>query len=155
MSVPEDDTHMRDTIDLLSQAAHEYVEVEQDGKIILVPRIDYEKLYWGTRIVSTAYLGQAVVAFKRLEQKALDAKYFMTSARALITKECLIAMYKHYKYGLDAKSSETVRDGKNNQASLVHLIRKQSIEREFTAKDEKARKMLSGWMGSNDNPDNA
>lgn len=142
---------MKDIIDLLSHASHENMEyLDEHDKPQMTSAVDHEHYYWGTRLVNTQHLGEAVVKFKRLEQKAYEAKYFMTAERAKIAKEYILALYKQYKYGIDSKSSETSRDKDNNQSSLLHLIRKQTVEKEFTAKNDKTRKLLSGFLQQKD-----
>jgi len=148
-----EDKNLGDTLDFIIHGSEEYVDVEEaDGKIVKKLQQDPKKLYYQSRIVNSQYLGDAVVAFETLEQAAMSANNYTTPARAKLFMENLLGRYKRLRYGIDAKSSETVRDKKNNQASLVHLMRKQTIEREFNAKDEKSRKILSGFL-SNKEPD--
>jgi hypothetical protein len=151
----QDDINMKDVIDLLSHASHEKIEkIDENDRPYIDSSVDHEHYYWGTRMVNTQHLGEAVVKFKRLEQKANEAKYFMTAGRAKVAREYIMALYMQYKYGIDSKSSETSRDKDNNQSSLLHLIRKQTVEKEFTAKNDKTRKLLSGFLQQKD-PDEA
>lgn len=146
----DNDDHLRDVVDILTHSAHERLEYEEAGETKSKLEMDPELLFWGTRMVNTNKLGEAVVAFKRLEEKAEECKNFMTSKRAEIAEKYLRSMFKQYKYGVVSKSSETVRDKHNNQASMMHLLRKQSVEHEFNSKDEAGRKLLSSWLGKRD-----
>jgi hypothetical protein len=149
-----DDETFADVVDLLGMAAKKTVFVEDDdGRIVEKEKVDRKTIYYGTRIINTSHLGEAVVMFERLEQKAYEAKNYMSPKRAKITEALLLAMCDQYRYGLDSKSSESQRDGKNNQATMMHLLRKQTIEREFTTHDEKTKKLLSGFLGTRDPED--
>jgi len=151
VTTEHEDPYLQDTLGLLSLGSQERVEFEdEDGHIQSRLEMDPEISFWETRMVNTPHLGEAVVKFKRLEQKAYECRNFMTIKRALVTEKLLVAWYKHYRYGVVSKSSETVRDKDNNQDSLVHVLRKQTVKREFNAKDTKSRKLMSAWMGNND-----
>ena len=150
-----EDDHLKDVIDLLNFASHDYVEEEQEGgEMKSVLKLNPKRLYYSTRLVNSTQLGEAVVKFLGLEKLAKEARYFMTPKRALIAKKDLMARFDNYHYGIDAKSSETVRDKDNNQSSLLHLIRKEHVEKEFKAQDAKSQKLLASWLG-NKNPDEA
>jgi hypothetical protein len=154
--MPEDheDPYLQDTLGLLALGAQERVEFEDDdGRMRTRLEADPEISFWQSQMVNSPHLGEAVVKFKRLEQKALECRHFMTIKRAIITEKLLLAWYKHYRYGIVSKSSETVRDKDNNQDSLIHVLRKQTVQREFNTKDTKSAKMLSGWLGRNDPDD--
>ena len=150
-----EDDHLKDVIDLLNFASHDYVDEEQEsGEMKSILKLNPKRLYYSTRLVNTTQLGEAVVKFLGLEKLAKEATNFMTQKRAAIARKDLMARFSNYHYGIDAKSSETSRDKDNNQSSLLHLIRKEHVEKEFKAQDAKSQKLLASWLG-NKNPDEA
>lgn len=143
-----DDETFADVVDILGMAAKREVQYEEDGILKKELRTDNKSLYYETRIVNTSHLGEAIIAYERLEQKAMEAENYTTPKRARVIKDWILARVDQYRYGLDGKSSESQRDGKNNQDTLMHLLRKQTTKREFVADNEKARKLLSGFLGN-------
>jgi len=151
MPYEHEDAYLQDTLGLLSLGSQVRIDDEgEDGTIQSKVEMDPKINFWQTRMVNSPYLGYAAVAFERLEQKAKECRNNMTIRRALITERLLMSYYKHYIYGIVSKSSETVRDKHNNQDSLVHVLRKQTVHREFDAKGKKERALLSGWLGGKD-----
>ena len=150
MSYQPEDNNLRDIIDILSEGAQDWHEyVDENGDIQRKLEIDPEKLYWSTRIVNSPFFGRFILILKRLEQKAHECKNNMSLPRAINMSTDIIAMVKGYKYSVDGKASESIRDKNNTQGTLLHLIRKQSIEREYIAKNEKSKALLGGLLGNN------
>lgn len=149
MSYQEQDNNLKDIIDILSEGSQDWHEyVDENGEIQRRLEIDPEKLYWSTRMVNSAHFGRFILILKRLEQKAHECKNNMSLPRAINMSTDIINMVKGYKYSIDGKASESIRDKNNTQGTLLHLIRKQSIEREYIAKNEKSKTLLSGLIGS-------
>ena len=149
MSYQPEDNNLRDIIDILSEGAQDWHEyVDENGDIQRKLEIDPEKLYWSTRIVNSPFFGRFILILKRLEQKAHECKNNMSLPRAINMSTDIIAMVKGYKYSVDGKASESIRDKNNTQGTLLHLIRKQSIEREYIAKNEKSKALLGGLLGN-------
>jgi len=150
MSVEEDD-HLKDLIALINFGSHNVVEkVDENGVMRRTLELDPRRIYYTTRLVNSQFLGRAVVKFLELKKLADEAINFMTPKRAEIAKKDLMTRFDNFHYGIDAKSSETVRDKDNNQSSLLHLIRKEKIEKELKFSDQKSQKMLSKWLGKDE-----
>jgi hypothetical protein len=148
MSVPDQDKRLQDIVDLLSESAQDYVSyVDENGDVKQKLQIDPEKLYWGTRIVNSPFFGRFVLVLKRLEQKGHECKNNMSLPRAINMAEDIIEMVKGHKYSIDGKSSESIRDKNNTQGTLLHLLARQKIEKEFVMKDGKTKGFLSGMVG--------
>ena len=151
MSYQEQDNNLKDIVDILSESAQDYHEyVDENGEIQRKLEIDPEKLYWSTRMVNSPLFGRFILILKRLEQKAHECKNNMSLPRAINMSTDILAMVKGMKYSVDGKSSESIRDKNNVQGTLLHLIRKQSIEHSINTKDKVRDGMLAGLMGKKD-----
>jgi len=151
VSYNEQDNNLRDIIDIISEGAQDWVPyTDENGDIQKRLEIDPEKIYWSTRMVNSPHFGRFIVILKRLEQKARECKNNMSLPRAIIISDDIIGMIRGYKSSIDGKSSETIRDKNNTQGSLLHLIRKVSIEKEYIAKGDKSKGFLSSLVNNKD-----
>ena len=136
-----------DLIDLLTEAAQLVIETEENGikKKEIVP--DSESLWMQTKMVNSPTFARYILKLRELYDLAANAKDNMCAERAQVLSEQILAKYKSHKYSIDAKSSETLRDAHNSQASLNHIIVKQHTDRSITMKEEAGKTFGDALMG--------
>lgn len=145
--IPHSPKQPSDVIDLLFEAVQEIKQKkDENGQMVNVIEPDNESLYWRTLLINNPNFGGCVLEIKKWENLMRTAKDNMCSEVAAIIFEQGMAIAKGYKYAFAGKSSETIRDKTNSQASLTHLLQRQHIEKSITI-DEKVKKGLGSALG--------
>lgn len=142
-------------MDLLVDACQtvDYVEMP-DGKIGKQLILDPEKAWWKTHLVNSPYFGMFAKVLRNLEGMADDARNHMAAPRAEVLARQLIRYCLDYRYSIDAKSSETLRDKHNTQPALIDKMQKSQIPHAFNPKEEVKSSIFSGLFNSGNNEDN-
>ena len=148
MPLPESQKQHNDLIDIIVEGSQkiEIVENEQ-GRLQKQLILDPETIYWKTHVVNSPTFARFVYELKTLESLALQCENHMSAKRAAVLKSQLLQMVENYKYSIDAKSSESLRDKNNNQSTLIDKINKNKIEKAFTVKGEFRKSMIDGLLG--------
>lgn len=136
-----------DLIDLLTEAAQLVVETEENGQKKMVTIPDSESLWMQTKMVNSPTFARYILKLRELHDLAANAKDNMCAERAKVISDQILAKYKSHKYSIDSKSSETLRDAHNSQASLNHLVVKQNTTRSITMNEEAGRSVSDMIMG--------
>lgn len=145
--IPHAPKQPSDVIDLLFEAVQEIKQKkDENGQMVNVIEPDNESLYWRTLLINNPNFGGCVLEIKKWENLMRTAKDNMCSEVAAVIFEQGMAIAKGYKYAFAGKSSETIRDKSNTQASLTHLLQRQHIEKSITI-DEKVKKGLGNALG--------
>jgi len=71
----------------------------------------------------------------------------MYRARALVFAEQITEIVKSFKYSIDAKSSESIRDVNNTQSTLIDKINRNKIEKAYTIKGDAKKSFMDGLLG--------
>jgi len=140
----------QDVIDLLVDAC-QTVDIIQnpDGSYSKQLILDPEKAWWKTQLVNSPTFGMFTKVLRNLEGMAEDAKNNMAAPRAQVLAEQLVRYCLDYRYSIDAKSSETLRDKNNTQPCLVDKMQRSNVPHAFNQKDEMKKSLFSGWTGGN------
>jgi len=148
MAIPESEKTHNDLIDIIIEGSQTIEEVEQaDGKRQKQLVLDPEKIYWKTHIVNSPTFARLVFELKEFEHLSIQAFNFMYRARALIFAEQIAEIVKSFKYSIDAKSSESIRDINNTQSTLIDKINRNKIEKAYTIKGEAKKSFMDGLLG--------
>lgn len=113
--------------------------------------LDPEKAWWKTQIVNSPTFARFAFELKELERLAEDCENNMSGPRAIKIGEQIKAIGLDYRYSIDAKSSESLRDKHNTQATLLDKMQKNRIERAYTLKGEAQKGLMRGLFGGNSN----
>jgi len=153
MIVGTEKTH-QDVIDLLVDAC-QTVDIIQnlDGTFSKQLILDPEKAWWKTQLVNSPTFGMFAKVLRNLEGMAENAKNNMSAPRAQILAEQLIRYCLDYRYSIDAKSSETLRDKHNTQPCLVDKMQRSSVPHAFNPDEELKQSLFDGWTGGNKKED--
>lgn len=155
MPIPQTDKPHEDIFDLLADACQKQHSVLQPDQTYKLENIlDPETIWWKTNLVNSPIFARFAYTLKSYELLAHQCKNFMSGERADVLSEQLLEDVQNYKYSVDAKSSETLRDKNNTQNSLVHIATRNKIERQYTMKDEGKKSILDGLKGKDQNKDN-
>ena len=140
----------QDVIDLLVDAC-QTVDIIQnpDGTYSKQLILDPEKAWWKTQLVNSPTFGMFAKVFRNLEGMCEDAKNHMSAPRAEILSAQLIRYCLDYRYSIDAKSSETLRDKNNTQPALIDKMQRSNVPHAYNEKDEMKKSLFSGWTGGN------
>jgi len=143
------DQTQKDLIDLITESAQTIVDQEdENGKIVKVLTVDPEIIYWKTQIVNSPNFSRFVFELKNFERLGKEAKNHMSKERAKILEQQINEISLAYRYSIDAKSSETLRDKHNTQSNLIDKLNRVKIEKSISI-DERAKQ---SWMDSLINP---
>jgi len=144
----------QDVIDLLVDAC-QTVDIIQnpDGSYSKQLILDPEKAWWKTQLVNSPTFGMFTKVLRNLEGMAEDAKNNMSAPRAQVLAEQLLRYCLDYRYSIDAKSSETLRDKNNTQPSLIDKMQRSNTPHAFNPNDEMKKSLFSGWTGGNKSDD--
>lgn len=120
-----------------------------DGSITKQLMLDPEKAWWKTHLVNCPTFGSFANELKIFESMSQECYNNMSAPRAQIIAEQIMAKGMSYRYSIDAKSSESLRDKRNSQATLLDKMQKNRVERAYTLKGDMKKSMLRGWLGGN------
>jgi len=148
MGIPESEKTHNDLIDIIIEASQTVEEVEEaDGKFKKVLQLDPEKIYWKTHIVNSPTFAQFVFQLKEFQELSRQGFHFMHRNRALVLAQQIEAKVKNYRYAIDAKSSESLRDMNNTQSTLIDKINRNKIEKAYTVKGDAKKSFMDGLLG--------
>lgn len=140
-------TKANDAIDLLIESVQQVTErIDENGQKQITIEPDNESLWMKTQLVNSPFAG-FILKLRFLRDLADAAKYNMCEARAKVIQSQILDIYKSYKYSIDAKSSETLRDKNNSQSSLFHIVTQNKMERAVTLKGEMSKSLGASIMG--------
>ena len=147
MPIQEQEKNTSDLFDFLSDACSDVIEIETDQGIERVKILNTKKVYYKTQMVNSPHFSRFVKELEDFEAMGDKAKYFMAEPRALQLKEEIISFVRSFQYGMDAKSSESLRDKYNTQGTLIHEFLKNKVEKAYTLKGETKKSFLHGFLG--------
>jgi hypothetical protein len=145
--IPHAPKQPNDVIDLLFEAVQEiHQKPDANGLLQDVIEPDNESLYWRTLLINNPNFGGCVLEIKKWENLMRTAKDNMCTEVASVLFDQGMAIAKGYKYAFAGKSSETIRDKHNSQASLTHILQRNHIEKTVTV-DEKIKGGMAKALG--------
>ena len=135
-------------MDLLVDACQTVETVQnQDGTFTKQLMLDPEKAWWKTHLVNSPTFARFAFELKEFERLGEEAIYNMARPRAEVIAEQIRSIGMDYRYSIDAKSSESLRDRNNTQATLLDKMQKNRVERAYTVKGEAGKSFMSGLLG--------
>lgn len=148
MPIPESEKTHNDLLDIIIEGSQTIEEVEQpDGKLAKQLVLDPETIWWKTHIVSSPLFAALAYEIKAFQHLAEQSFHFMHKERALVLATQIEEEVKNFRYAIDAKSSESLRDKNNSSSTLIDKINKNKIEKAYTIKGEGKRSLMDGILG--------
>ncbi len=146
--IPETQKTHNDVLDLLVDACQTVQTVRNlDGTISQTMMLDPEKTWWKTHIVNSPTFARFAYELKEFERMGKEAVFFMPADRAAVIQMQINEIGMDYRYSIDAKSSESLRDHQNTQPTLLDKMQRNRIEKAITLKGDLKRSMMDGWLG--------
>ena len=146
--IPQSEQEHKDIIDLIIEGAQSIEQIEsEDGSVVKSLIIDPEKIYWKTQLVNSPTFARFVLELKNFEGLAQQAYSYMSEPRAKGLSFQILSLVQAYKYSIDSKSSESLRNSDNTQSTLIDKIKSNKIERSYKMKGEKTRNMWDAIVG--------
>lgn len=146
--IPEGQQRFTDLVDIVISASSKTVDTPQkDGSTIKEQVIDDDTLWWKTLTVNSNTLGRMAYELKEWERMAFQCSANMCAERAQQMASEIMEIGLSYRRSCDAKGSESQRDRENSQSTLVDKINRNKIEKVYTAKGERAKSILDGFLG--------
>lgn len=103
-------------------------------------RINSKSAYWKTHNINHSGFGLMAEHVEYLNVLGYDAKYNMSLPRAYVIEQQITSIVDDVlKRSIDAKSSETMRDGRNAQTSMVDKYLRNKQERVLDIKGDKIK----------------
>ncbi len=148
MPIPETQKTHNDVMDLLVDACQSVEDVQNlDGTISRTHVLDPDKAWWKTHLVNSPTFARFAFELLEFERMGKEAYFFMPADRARVLQLQIKEIGKDWRYSIDAKSSESLRDIRNSQATLLDKMQKNKIEKAYTLKGDLKRSMMDGWLG--------
>ncbi len=146
--IPQQNKEHNDLIDIIIEASQNIEDIEtEEGKFTKQLILDPERIYWKTHIVNSPTFARFVYELKELEHLGIQCKNHMSWKRAEVLGKQIHNLVSSFKYSIDAKSSESLRDKNNTQSTLIDKINKNKIERAYTIKDDARKSIWQGLVG--------
>lgn len=122
--------------------------IGEDGHEKITFVIDNKSAYWKTHNINSYRFGLLAEAVEYLDTLGDDAEYNMSKPRAEVIKKQINAIVHNIlKKSIDAKSSETMRDGRNAQTSLTDKYLKRKQETVLDVHGEVKKSVLDSIFG--------
>ena len=146
--IPEGQPKFNDLIDIVIQSAQKTVDVTQkDGSITKEQIIDEETIWCKTLSVASNTLGRCIFELKEWERAAFSASVNMNQERAENIAHELMEVGVSYRRSIDSKSSESMRDPRNSQSTLLDKINRNKVEKIHTFRGDIKRSMFDVILG--------
>ena len=153
MPIPEDESRRNDVIDFLIDGMQDVNEkINDDGTKEKVATFNPEIAWFKGHIINQPF-GRHALLIKRFEHLAKQCFNYMYYDRAVVMSQGILDIVDDYKRSIDAKSSEIWKDANNSQSSLVHILSRNKVERQYTLKGDTKRTMMDGILGRDKNKD--
>ena len=151
MGIPDSEKATTDLLDFLTDACSDNVSVTTDTGTHIEQILNTKKVYYKTQMVNYPGFSRFVKELEDLEAMSEQVYDHMSKPRASVISKQIMSYVNSFRYSIDAKSSESLRDKHNTQGTLVHELLKNKVERAFTLKDEMKKSVFEGWFGKDGN----
>jgi len=143
----------QDVLDFIGDGCEQMVDLPNANGImehVLVR--NYKKIGYKTQNVDSNCFGDFVTEAERFLFLGEQAKYNMSEPMANSLRKAIQGEFQAMEYGIDGKSSESLRDGHNAKTTLIDKFIRNRQERIVTLKDDAKSGILEG-MGLRDKKD--
>ena len=143
-----------DVLDFIGDGCEQIVDMS-DGNGKMVPSLvrNHKKIGYKSQNVDSNCYGDFATESERFLYLGEEAKYNMSQPMAESLKKFIQGEFQAMEYGIDAKSSESLRDGHNARTTLVDKFIRNRQERIVTLKDDAKKGILEGMGFTGDKED--
>ena len=144
----------QDIIDLLTESAQKIThKVNEDGTISQTLINDPETIYWKTQIVNSPTFARFVLELKNFERLSRQTVNNMSGDRARVLSAQISEIVSSFRYSVDAKSSESLRNERNTQSTLIDKLNRVKIEKSFSTKEDLKKGIFASLIGKKESQD--
>ena len=144
----------QDIVDLLTEASQRRTEkINEDGSITQTLINDPETIYWKTQIVNSPTFARFVLELKNFERLSKQTVNNMSGDRARVLSEQILEIVSSFRYSVDAKSSESLRNERNTQSTLVDKLNRVKIEKSFSTNEDLKKGIFASLIGKKQTQD--
>ena len=148
MQIPETQTPTQDLLALITSAnTKTRTTFKPDGTAETVSELDNEALFWETQNINSNTFGNFVKDYKDLESLKADAFNHMCITRAQPFADHLERSTQSFRYGIVGKSSETMRDKRNNQQNMIDKVKANKQQRIISVEEDVKRGLKESILG--------
>lgn len=146
--IPEGQPKYNDLIDIIIQSSQKTVDtLQKDGSVTKEQVIDPEIIWWKTLSVASPTLGRCAFELKEWERSALSASVNMPEERAQNIGQEIMEVGASFRRSIDSKSSESLKDSRNSQSTLIDKINKNKIEKVHTFRGDMKKSVMDVFLG--------
>ena len=146
LMIGQEEHNRNDVLDFLVDGMQVVTEKEnEDGTIEYISRFDPEIAWTKGHMINQPF-GRSILRLNQFEALGKECYNNMYAARAKVMAEGIRQIGVGYRRSIDAKSSETYKDPHNTQDSLVHIISKNKIVRQYDVKGERSQSFIDSVL---------
>lgn len=144
--IPKDENNRNDVFDFVVDTMKDIVEkTNDDGTLSRTAEFNPD-IAWAKGHMINQPFGRQILRLFQWEHLGPQCYNHMSLERAREMAEGIKMIGIDYRRSIDAKSSETYKDPHNTQDSLMHLLSKNKIVRQYDVKGDVQRTMLDGIL---------
>lgn len=144
----DNDINHKDITTLLKDGLLRIVERPgKDGKTEISYEVNNKSAWWKTHSINYAGFGMMGEYLEDFESLADFVTYRMSEPMAQVLSKQILKQADTIRYSIDAKSSETMRDKRNAQTSLIDKYLANKQERILEMKGELKRSLSDMALG--------
>lgn len=144
--IGHDEQNRADLFDFLVDGMKEVVERQNDdGSVTSSAEFNPEIAYFKGHMINQPF-GSFVKRQIQFENMAEECFNFMSYDRAVDFAKSIKRLAKPYRRSIDAKSSETYKDAHNTQDSLVHVVSKNKVVRQYDVTGQNKQSFVDGFL---------
>lgn len=139
----------QDILDFIGDGCEQIIDMS-DGNGRMIPSLvrNHKKIGYKSQNVDSNCYGDFATESENFLLLAEEAIYNMSQPMAESLGKAIKARFQAWEYGIDGKSSESLRDGHNAKTTLIDKFIRNRQERIVTLKDDAKGSFLEG-MGFN------
>jgi len=143
-----------DVLDFIGDGCEQIIDIS-DGNGGMIPSLvrNHKKIGYKSQNVDSNCYGDFATESENFLLLGEEAKYNMSEPMAGSLKDAIKARFQAWEYGIDGKSSESLRDGHNARTTLVDKFIRNRQERIVTLKDDAKKGILEGMGFTGDKED--
>ena len=151
---PTTDSNIANASDFIQSGAQEIKDIydPNSGKYIPTLTTNSRQLKWMGQTVTSDRLGDLATDMEILYAMGEESVYHMTHEMAESVKQMINGLYSAMFYGINAKSSETIRDKKNQHNNIIQMFTKQQSPY-IKMEDEMERGIFGNLFNKKERPE--
>ena len=137
-----------DLLDLVRESgSHNVTITGPDGQPVTLEQLDHSTIWWKTHAVNSEKFARMALELEQFARLAGEAYRRMSKPRADVIAAQVREIVIAFKHSIDAKSSESKRDGQNSQSTLLDRVGRNKVEHVYATRDMASRSLADSLLG--------